>query len=168
MAKITVALAGYIVLGGLRRLSAWSTAAPSSTQARLLPTRLGCRLVGATLILLLILTVPHFVATASGAYRLAVVTAHETPEFTELLGAPVQEAWFSKGKMDFGNPARADLLIPVVGSRRKGNLHVLAIKDDGQWKLTELTLELAQPYQRLNLLTTISRSGSPAIPSSEK
>jgi len=116
-------------------------------------------LLGAVLVIVLMLTVPHFAVTTSGAYKLAVATAHQTPQFREALGIPVTEAWFSEGKEELGNPARAELLIPVRGPIRSGNLKALAIKDSGRWRLTELTLELSQPDKHIDLL---SNAGGPS------
>jgi hypothetical protein len=110
-------------------------------------------LFGAAFVIALMLTVPHFMATTSGAYKLAVATAHQSPQFTEALGNPVAEAWFSEGKEEWGNPARAAMLIPVRGRMRKGNLRARAIKDGGRWQLTELTLELTQPDEHIDLLS---------------
>jgi hypothetical protein len=110
--------------------------------------------------LVIILTVPHFVATSSGAYKLAVATAHQTPQFTEALGAPIREAWFSEGQEVWGHPASAEWLIRVRGRMRNGNLRVLAIKDDGRWTLKELSLELTQPDEHINLLSNARRPNS--------
>jgi hypothetical protein len=109
-------------------------------------------LTASAFILILMLTAPYFLAVTSGAYKLAVAKAHQRAEFNDELGPPVREAWFSEGKTQFGERARADLLIPVQGSKRKGALRVLAIKDQENWKLKELTLELAQPDKRIDLL----------------
>lgn len=50
------------------------------------------------------LTVPHFMATSSGANKLALATAHQSAEFNELLGTPVNEGWFSEDKIEGGIP----------------------------------------------------------------
>jgi hypothetical protein len=109
-------------------------------------------LIAAVIIVALILTVPHFVATTSGAYKLAVATAHQKAQFKQTLGSPITEAWFSEGKQVWGNPATAEVLIPVRGQIRSGNLRARAIKDDGSWRLTELTLELTSPDEHIDLL----------------
>jgi hypothetical protein len=114
--------------------------------------RLPKLLWGAVIVVILMLTVPHFVATTSGAYKLAVTTAHQSPRFRETLGDPVTEAWFSEGKEELGNSATAEMLIPVQGRIRKGNLRARATKDAGIWRMTELTLELTQPDERIDLL----------------
>jgi len=91
-------------------------------------------------------------ATNSDAYKLTVATAHQSAEFNGLLGTPVTEGWFSEGKIEFGNPATADLLIPVRGRLRSGNLRAFVLKGDSGWRLKDLTLELAQSRRRIDLL----------------
>ena len=54
--------------------------------------RLRSLLIGATIVVALMLMVPHFVATASGAYKLAVATAHQKAQFKQTLGPPITEA----------------------------------------------------------------------------
>jgi len=108
---------------------------------------------GAGVFIILILTVPHFMATTSGIYKLAVTTAHQSQQFKEALGLPVSEAWFTEGSWQLGNAGRGEILIPVQGRMRRGNLRARAIKDDGRWRLTELTLELAQPDEHIDLLS---------------
>jgi hypothetical protein len=127
-------------------------------------SRLRNLLLGAVLIVVLILTLPHYMATTSGAYKLAVATAHQSPQFGDVLGSPVTEAWFSDGKIVWANPATAEMLIPVRGRMRRGNLRVLAVKDGGRWRLTELALELSQPDERINLLSNASRPSNESRP----
>jgi hypothetical protein len=110
-------------------------------------------LLGAVLLGLIIPLVFQFVVTRTDAYRLAVTTAHGTPKFREALGLPIREGWFSGGNREFGNPSTAALTIPVSGSRRKGNLRALAIKENGRWRLEELVLELAEPDEHIDLLS---------------
>jgi len=151
-----IALAGFIVLGGMRALSIWPKEKhekSDSVQSGRWSPRIRNLSVGAAVVLVLILTVPHFMVTSEDAYKLAVATAHRRAEFNDLLGAPVREGWYSEGKIELGNPATANLLIPVHGRLRRGNLRVLAVKDDGEWRLKSLTLELAQPSENINLPT---------------
>ena len=152
-----VALIGLIVFGGARALSSWSKQKrqqADSAQSDWWSPRFRNLLVGAVLILVLMLTVPHFMATSSGAYKLAVATAHQSPQFREALGVPVTEAWFSEGTFELGDRAKAEMVIPVHGRTRQGTLRALAIKDGGSWRLQELTLELTQSGDRIDLLPT--------------
>ncbi|MGA9526646.1 MAG: cytochrome c oxidase assembly factor Coa1 family protein [Terriglobales bacterium] len=156
---IAPALAGLLVFGGLRAVSASSTTEREQSgpaRPRWLSRR---RLTG--LLVVVLLGVPIFVVAQiavrrSDAYNLAVITANRTPQFLDALGAPVREGWFSGFKWEFGNPPNAELDIPVEGSRRKGNLHSLAIKQDGHWQLTVLSLDLTQPDERIDLLQSPS------------
>jgi hypothetical protein len=108
---------------------------------------------GAGAFIVLVLTVPHFIATTSEIYKLAVSTAHQSQQFKKTLGLPVSEAWFSEGSWQFGDAGRGEILIPVQGRMRRGTLQARAIKDDGRWRLTELTLELTPPPEHIDLLS---------------
>ncbi len=155
-----IVLIGFMAFGGLRALSArWRPQQASSAQSGWWSPRFRNLLLGAAFVLVLMLTVPHFMATNSGAYKLAVATAHQSPQFMEALGAPVAEAWFSEGKEEWGNPAKATLMVPVQGQKRQGNLRAVAVKVDGEWRLKELTLELSQPEEHIDLLG----AASPAV-----
>jgi hypothetical protein len=150
-----VALVGFIIFGGVRALFTWSKQRRQQadlTQSRWRSLRFRNLSIGAALILALMLFLPHFMATSSGAYKLAVATAHQSAEFNELLGTPVSEGWFSESKIEVGNPATADLLIPVRERLRSGNLRAFVVKDDGGWRLKDLTLELAHPREPIDLL----------------
>lgn len=150
-----VALIGFMVFGGVRALFVWSTQKDRHTgpaQSGWWSPRRRYILLGAALTLVLILTLPHFMTTTHGAYKLAVATAHQSPQFREALGAPVTEAWFSEGKLEFGNETKAEMVIPVHGRRGEGKLRVRAVKDGGSWKLQELTLDLTQSDDHIDLL----------------
>jgi hypothetical protein len=151
----TVALAGFMVFGGLRAVATWSRerqGQPGSARSGWLSQRFLTWLLGAVLLGALVPIMGQFAVRRSDAYNLAAATAHQMPQFRETLGTPIREGWFSGGRWEFGNPARAELTIPVKGSRQKGNLRALAIKQDGRWRLTELTLELTQPDEHIDLL----------------
>lgn len=154
VAIIAIALAGIIVFGFVRTLAKQQPQKGESPQSGWRSRRLRNLSVGAAVVLVLMLTVPHFIATSSGAYKLAIATANQTPQYAEALGTPIKEAWFSEGRTEYGNPAEAKLMIPVTGSKQKGDLYVVAVKEDGHWKLKELTLELARSGERIDLLST--------------
>lgn len=153
---IVIGLIGFLLFGAGRALFVWANQnhrESNSTQAYGRSSRLRKFLVGAALILVLMLIVPHFAMTSSAAYKLAIATAHQSPQFTAVMGTPVKEAWFSEGKEDLGISATAEMLIPVRGSIRKGNLRVLAIKNNGRWQLRTLILELTKPEEHIDLLS---------------
>jgi len=108
-----------------------------------------------SMVIVLIATVPHFVLTRSDAYKLAVKTARQSPEFEKTLGPPAKEGWFSDGtEEEEGDSGKAELLIPVRGSLRDGKLRVLAAKDNGRWRLEALTLELQKSHEHIDLLSS--------------
>jgi Cytochrome oxidase complex assembly protein 1 len=143
-------------------LGARGKAAARSEQGGPRWTRLGRRLVAPAVFFVLMLTAFHFIETSSGAYKLAVATANKTPQLIEALGPPIAEDTFSEGTLLWGTPATAEMSIPVHGQRQSGQLHVQAIKDHPEWRLTELTLELSRPYKRIDLLADTGQHESDA------
>jgi hypothetical protein len=147
-----------MVFTSFHALSAWLVrwqSTPSPSRWRQLISRK--QLWGWGIFLLLISTFPHFMAVCGGDYKLAVITAHQSPLFNDLLGKPVKEGWLSEGKSTLGRgtaevPVRSEMLIHVRGKKQDGNLRVQAIKIDGVWKLKELTLELDQSGTPIDLL----------------
>ena len=126
---------------------------PGPSQSAWLSSRLLSRLSAAGIVLIAVLVVSQFAVTHTDAYRLAVATARQTPQFTEALGAPVEEGWFSADKWEFGSPATAQLTIPVKGSKREGSLRARAVKEESRWRLTELALEFTGSSERIDLLS---------------
>jgi Cytochrome oxidase complex assembly protein 1 len=155
VAIIAIVLAGLIVLGVVKAQPEWSKKGSEqggTAQSGWWSSRKRNLSLGTAVILVLMITVPHFVATSSGPYKLAMATANQMPQFTEVLGAPISGAWFSEGRTEYGSPAKAELRIPVTGSKQNGYLQVLAIMEAGRWKLKELTLEPARSGERIDLL----------------
>jgi hypothetical protein len=116
------------------------------------PSRLRLVLVGGLVFASVLLIVPHFVVSSCGAYELAIQTARMRSDLEDTSGKPVSEGWFSGGTISFGNPAKADLSIPERGRERNGTLHARAIKNNGEWRLLELTLEVDETGVRTDLL----------------
>jgi hypothetical protein len=150
---VAIALAVFLVIAGADALSTWRKGEQSGSKpSGWLSPRVRNWLLLAVLLGLLIPLITQLMARRSDAYLLAVATAHNTPLFAQTLGAPAKEAWFSGGTIQYGNPAKAELTIPVEGSRYKGDLRAVAIKEDRNWKLIELTLVLDQSGERIDLL----------------
>ncbi|HEY2461169.1 MAG TPA: cytochrome c oxidase assembly factor Coa1 family protein [Candidatus Acidoferrum sp.] len=106
-----------------------------------------------TLVIVLIFTVPHFAMTHTDVYRAAVATAHNSRRFKETLGEPVKEGWYSDGKLSWNPYAPSEIVIPVRGKIRSGNLKVLAKKESEGWSLLSLSLELADSHEVIDLLS---------------
>jgi len=152
---VAIVLAFLLVIAGARALSTWWKQQQSGSRpSGWLPPRVRNWLLLAVLLGMLIPLIAQLMARRSDAYRLAVATAHSSPLFAQTLGAPAKEAWFSGGAIQYGNPARAELTIPVEGSRHNGDLRAVAVKEDGRWKLMELTLVLDQSGERIDLLAS--------------
>ena len=135
------------MLAGIRALSVWlknkrlTAAIADLRQSGGWSPKVRNLSLDALFILLLMFTLPHFIATHSGAYKSAMVTAQRSPLLIGALGAPVTEAWFSEGKEELGDFAKATMVISIRGRNRKGNLYAKAVKDATGWKLTELLLD---------------------------
>jgi|SRR5579872_2543678 len=152
---VAVVLAVLLVIAGAQAFSTWRKGQQSGSRpSGWFSPRVRNWLLLAVLLGLFIPLIAQLMARRSDAYKLAVATAHNTPLFAETLGSPAKEAWFSGGAIQYGNPMRAELTIPVTGSKQKGDLQVVAIKEDGRWKLTELKLELARSGERIDLLAS--------------
>ena len=150
---LAIVLAVFLVVAGAHALLSWGKRLQSGSQpSSWFTPRLRNWLLLAVLLGLLIPLITQLMARRSDAYKLAVATARTTPLFTETLGAPAKEAWFSGGSIEYGNPTTAKLTIPVAGSKQKGDLRVVAVKEGRHWKLKELTLELARSGERVDLL----------------
>jgi hypothetical protein len=157
VAIITIVLAGLIVLGVVNALPEWSrkwSEQGGIPQSGWSSSRKRNLSLGTAVVLVLMITVPHFVATSSGPYKLAMATANQMPQFTEVLGAPIGAGWFSEGWTEYGSPAKAELRIPVTGSKQNGYLQVVAIMEEEHWTLKELRLELARSGERIDLLAS--------------
>lgn len=161
---IAVALFAYLVFGGARAVGRWWRDRRLQEQAtrigrmrRMLPRMLAFLIFS----LILALIVPHYFITSTEVYKLAVTTAHGETTFNEALGVPVHEGWFSEGNIHSGDSGTASLKIPVCGSIQKGNLRVIAIKENGNWRLKDLTLELAKSGRSIDLLK--KEAGGPGI-----
>lgn len=82
---------------------------------------------------------------------IARVEASETAAM--MLGRPVQVGWFISGSISTsGNSGEAYLTLPVSGSRERGTLSVVAYKDSGGWRYTQLSLTLRSDSRSINLL----------------
>lgn len=93
---------------------------------------------------------------SSEVYAQAMSTLQSTPEAVQLLGSPVEGGRAVSGSINVSNGSGdAELSIPVSGSLQKGDLIALAERENGQWQIYFLELQL-ENGQNLNLLLDIS------------
>ena len=98
------------------------------------------------------------VIKSSEPYQHAIVAAKDDSRAVSLLGAPVQAGWYVTGSENVsGGFGKADLAVPVTGSRRKGTIHVVATKSAGHWRYAILELRVDGQEGRLNLLAQLSQ-----------
>ena len=73
----------------------------------------------------------------------------------ESLGEPIRTGWPITGTINLLQQAeegwRADLTIPVHGSRSKGILHVIGQKKSGVWRIQTMYLTLAGSARRVSI-----------------
>lgn len=94
---------------------------------------------------------------SSDVYKSAVTQAKNHPAVIEALGEPVREGLFVSGTTDIkAQSGEAELSIPLVGSKGKGTLFVVATKSRGEWSYSKLVVEIARTGERINLLEEIN------------
>jgi hypothetical protein len=102
---------------------------------------------------------------SSGACQEAVARAAATPAVVQALGSPIEIGWFVTGTLDPGR--RAEITIPVSGSRGQARIDVVASKADGKWAFSTLTVKLRATGEQISLVEQGPRSNpapQPAAP----
>jgi len=78
----------------------------------------------------------------SDVYKMALSEARSCPATADAIGTAVTSGWDAEGNLEESTlEGRANLSIPVRGSRGSGDLALDAVKKDGSWKITSLALE---------------------------
>jgi hypothetical protein len=88
-------------------------------------------------LMLLIITISF---TNSWAYKNAFIMAKSNLELKEKIGTPIEQSWpFISGSINkTGNSGRADLGIPIKGSKGQGTLYAKANRSEGTWSMDTL------------------------------
>lgn len=98
---------------------------------------------------------------SSEPYQRAVKAASHDARAVSLLGAPVEARWYVTGSENVsGGFGKADLAVPVTGSRRKGTIYVVATKSAGHWRYATLELRVEGQPGRVNLLLPLNLQSS--------
>jgi hypothetical protein len=89
----------------------------------------------------------------SEAYQLGVARLQASPIAANVLGAPIAAGMpFGSIKIS-GDSGSATLNFSATGSKTKGTVHVEAVKTDGVWKITHLTLKVDGSDEVIDLIS---------------
>ncbi len=92
------------------------------------------------------------VMQSSDVYKIAVQRAETNARVINALGAPVSEGIFVTGNINVSNDAgRANLAIPVAGSKRKGTIYVVATRSEGVWAYSRMQVQVQGRGQLIDL-----------------
>jgi len=146
-AALSVFMAVWFLRWRAARANARAGMGPGPVSGWVSPATTRLVLVCIALALVVAGAAPSFVR-ATDAYDLAMSTARRSARFGEALGLPASDGF----EFHFGESPTAALTIPVSGPRARGTLQAAAVKVDGSWRLTRLTLELHADRDALVLL----------------
>jgi Cytochrome oxidase complex assembly protein 1 len=89
----------------------------------------------------------------SELFAQAVAKAGENMQVRNELGAPLKAAWLISGNLSVsGSCGSAELSIPIAGPRRKGIIHVSAVKSAGTWQFKQLVVNVENQAEGIDLL----------------
>jgi hypothetical protein len=90
---------------------------------------------------------------SSDAYQQGVAIAQQDPAVLVELGEPVEPGFFATGSIKVSGPSgSADLAVPIAGTRAKGTLYIVAIKEAGRWTMRVLEVEVEGRHERIPLM----------------
>ncbi len=102
---------------------------------------------------------------SSDVYKDALVKAQENPAVVEALGSPITAGYFTNGSINSSGPTgEAAFSIPLSGPKGKGTIQLEAKKSGGEWTYSALVVDIANPKQRIDLMT----ESDPAEPAQEE
>ena len=79
----------------------------------------------------------------SEPYQLALTTTQKSETAVSILGEPIEPGFFFSGSFSVDGPSGdAEFSIPVSGPAGDGEIHAIAIKDNDEWSLSTLVLEV--------------------------
>lgn len=90
---------------------------------------------------------------SSEPYQMAMDVLLDDPRAARALGEPIEAGFWVSGSIQQSNAdGEANLIIPVSGSHDRGRLYVYALREEGVWRLRQLTLETENYADRIDLL----------------
>ena len=115
----------------------------------------GCLTILA-LVAVLMASIALFVFTMfrhTDVFREAIARAEANPQVRAELGEPIHEGWWVMGQVRITGPSgRADISIPLKGSRKDGTLYAGAHKSAGRWTYDTLEVAVEGRPGRISLL----------------
>jgi len=89
----------------------------------------------------------------SEVFAQAMAKARENMQVRNQIGGPLKAAWLIFGNLNVnGSSGSANLSIPIAGSRRKGVIHVVAVKSAGTWRFKRLLVHVEEQTEGIDLL----------------
>jgi hypothetical protein len=86
-------------------------------------------------------------------YQEAVARAEANPQVRAALGEPVHEGWWVSGNVRTTGPSgRANIAIPLKGSKNNGTVYAVAHKSAGRWTYDTLEVAVDGREARISLL----------------
>jgi len=90
----------------------------------------------------------------SEVYQRAVTIASGNSQVRQQIGDPIEAGWFVSGQLNInGSSGKADLAIPIKGSRGKGRIRAVAYRSGGVWTFTWLQVNLEGHGEPIDLLS---------------
>lgn len=130
-------------------------APPPSSWQRNWKWAVGCLTILA-LVAVLMASIALFVFTMfrhTDVFREAIARAEANPQVRAELGEPIREGWWVMGQVRTTGPSgRADISIPLKGSRKDGTVYAVAHKSAGRWTYDTLEVAVEGRPGRISLL----------------
>ena len=106
------------------------------------------------------------VIQASGAYAGALEQVNRNPEVAATLGTPVMPGLGMSGSVKEQNEGgSADFSVPINGSKGEGRMHVVAVREGGQWTFT--TIDVVAGGKTIDVLAAQRKEELPDEPPPE-
>ncbi len=87
----------------------------------------------------------------SDVYQAAIAKLDATERATEILGAPIEPGLPTGSVRMSGSSGRAQLSIPVHGSKARGTIYLEATRRMGRWRFDRIELEVEGREERIDL-----------------
>ena len=89
----------------------------------------------------------------SAPYAYALDQAAKNPDVIELLGDDIESDGIMKGNISLkNNNGKANITIPIKGTKNKGTVTIIGEKADGTWTYETLFVTIKETNEQINLL----------------